>query len=66
MKFECFKCKAETSFDQNDYINKGQKQQLETVIRMYTTPTPKMKEILVPCSNPDCKEPNKLTITYYE
>lgn len=66
MKFKCYKCDTETRFDQSDYIRQGRKQQMETVIKMYTQPIPKKKEIIVPCCNPDCKEPNKLIITYYE
>lgn len=70
MKFKCYKCKEETSFDKSDYVGSGRFQKPETVIKLMTTdslsPKLRSKEIIIKCSNPKCEELNKLTITYYE
>ena len=70
MKFNCYECQNETTFDKSDYVGLGKKQQMETVIKFETgfrsKPTPKTKEIIINCSNPDCRKPNKITIKYYE
>ncbi len=70
MKFICYECQKETTFDINDYVGLGKKQQIETVIKLEIgfslNPTLKTKKIIINCSNPDCRKPNKITIKYYE
>ena len=69
-KFICYECHKETTFDKDDYIGSGLKQQKETIIQFETSLelelTPITKEIIINCSNPKCSKPNKITIEYYD
>ena len=57
--FLCYKCKEETAYNPNDYFGK------ELFLEMKTYPSkPKIKEVIINCSNPKCNADNIITITY--
>ena len=70
MKFKCYSCQEETTFNKSDYLGLGKKQQNETVIKFATLSSPmrqpKTKEIIINCDNPACRKPNKIEIQSYE
>ncbi len=66
MKFRCSKCRNVTAFHLYDYIGTSNNPQKDRILELFGLKGLKETEIIVPCSNQDCKAINTLVVPYYE
>lgn len=65
--FTCYSCKAETSYDPDDYINEDKLDTLIEMVRvgdnLFDDPF-KTKTVIIRCTNDGCKKENLIKIEY--